>query len=458
MGPRTFVWESNLNHATPDVFAWHARPGAFERFNPSWRPVRVTHDPHSIRDGAAIALSLPLLGPVAIPWSLRHRDYREGEQFCDEQVSGPFRSWRHIHSFVAQGPSSCLMRDSIQFELPCGTSFATPLFLRELKRLFHFRHSVLKSDLDLHSRFKDLPRKTILVSGSSGFIGTALCGFLSTGGHSVIRLVRRAAKNAGERSWDPERGELNPSVFDGVDVVIHLGGESLLAKRWTPEFKKRIVSSRVKSSSLLCHTISRLERKPEAVIMASATGFYGDTGGTAVDERSPMGSGFLAHTCKEWEESAVSTLNDATRLVLLRIGTVLNPKGGALKQMLPVFKVGGGGPLGNGKQFVSWIALQDLLGIIEHAIFTQNAHGPINAVSPNSVSSREFAKTLGRALRRPAFISTPAPLMRAMFGEVADEILLSSSRVVPTKILESGYVFQFPSLIDALRFECGMPE
>lgn len=418
--------------------------------------MRVTKEPGSIQDGASITLALPLLGPLKIPWLLIHRDYRESEQFCDEQVSGPFRSWKHTHSFIPLGPSSCLMRDSILFELPRGTSFLAPLFERELRRLFYFRHAVLKNDLSLHSRFKSTARKTILISGSSGFIGTALCAFLSTAGHTVIRLVRAAPSAANERSWDPERGELDPAVFDGVDVVIHLGGEGLLSKRWTAEFKERIVSSRVKSSFLLCHAISNLPRKPEVVLMASATGFYGDTGDTITDELSPAGSGFLAETSHAWELSASRALNDTTRLVSLRIGTVLNPRGGALKEMLPVFKLGAGGPLGSGKQFVSWIALQDLLGIIEHSIFTQSVRGPINVVAPEPVRNREFAIALGRALRRPAFIPTPAPLLRLMFGEVADAALLSSCRVVPTKALESGYVFQFADLLDAIRFECGI--
>jgi uncharacterized protein (TIGR01777 family) len=190
--------------------------------------------------------------------------------------------------------------------------------------------------------------------------------------------------------------------------------------------------------------------------MASAIGFYGDTGDTTADELSSVGSGFLAETCHAWELSASQALKDATRLVSLRIGTVLNPRGGALKEMLPVFKLGAGGPLGSGKQFVSWIALQDLLGIIEHSIFTESVRGPINAVAPEPVRNGEFAIALGQALRRPAFIPTPAHLLRIMFGEVADAALLSSCRVTPKKALESGYVFQLPDLLDAIRFECGI--
>jgi uncharacterized protein (TIGR01777 family) len=347
------------------------------------------------------------------------------------------------------------MRDEIHFRLPYGMGFAKPLVLRELTRLFRYRHMILKNDVALHARFKDAPRKTILVSGSSGFIGSALCAFLSTAGHTVLRLVRRPPPGPHERSWDPEGGSIDPSVFEGVDVLIHLGGESIVGHRWTPEYKRRILESRTKSSALLCKTIAQLERKPEVVIMASAIGYYGDTGDTVVDESSPAGRGFLADTCKAWEASADDNLKGATRLVHIRIGTVLNAAGGALKQMLPIFKLGAGGVLGSGRQYMSWIALQDLLGIFEHSIYTPSMRGPCNAVAPEPVTNREFTKTLGKVLHRFTIAATPAAALRLVFGEVADAILLSSSRVIPRALLESGYQYTLPNLEDALRCECG---
>jgi uncharacterized protein (TIGR01777 family) len=276
------------------------------------------------------------------------------------------------------------------------------------------------------------------VSGSSGFVGSALCAFLSTAGHNVIRLVRRPSQSSTERSWNPDSQTLDPSVFDGVDALIHLGGESLVGHRWTPEYKRRIVESRTQSSALLCKTIANLERKPEVVIMASAIGYYGDTGETLVDEISPVGSGFLADTCNEWEASARDNLHEATRLVHLRIGTVLNAAGGALKQMLPIFKLGAGGVLGSGRQYMSWIALQDLLGIFEHAIYTPSMQGAFNAVATEPVTNREFTKTLGKVLHRPTIAPTPAFVLRLAFGEMADAVLLASSRVSPRALVESG--------------------
>jgi uncharacterized protein (TIGR01777 family) len=347
------------------------------------------------------------------------------------------------------------MRDEIHFTMPYGMGVGKFFVSRELSRLFRYRHIILESDMKLHARFNDSPRKTILVSGSSGFIGSALCAFLSTAGHKVIRLVRRPSQSPTERSWDPESQTLNPSVFDGVDVLIHLGGESLVGHRWSAEYKRRIVESRTQSSTLLCKTIAQLHLKPEVVIMASAIGYYGDTGETLVDERSPVGTGFLADTCKAWEASAHDNLHDVTRLVHIRIGTVLNAAGGALKQMLPIFKLGAGGVLGSGRQYMSWIALQDLLGIFEHAIYTPSMRGAVNAVAPEPVTNRDFTKTLGKVLHRPTIAPAPAFALRVAFGEMADAVLLGSSRIAPRALIESGYTYTLPYLEAALRCECG---
>ncbi len=455
MAAPTFSFESVLEHSPHDSFAWHTRPGAFERFNPPWRPVRIIEAPTALTDGSTVHIKVPLLGNLGLPWRLIHTNYREGSQFCDEQVRGPFRSWKHMHRFIPEGESSCRMRDEVFFSPPYGIGLLTPLITRELTRLFHYRHMVLRNDLDLHARWREMPRKTILISGSSGFIGSALVAFLSTAGHTVLRLVRHEPRTTRERSWDPARGVLAPTVFDGVDAVIHVGGESVVGQRWTPEYKQKIVESRVASSQLLCRTISQLPRKPEVAIMASAIGFYGDTRDTLVDESSPAGAGFLAQTSVAWEESARQALNDATRLVHIRIGTVLNCGGGALKKMLPAFKLGMGGVLGSGAQYMSWIALQDLLGVFEHAIYTTTLRGPVNAVSPNPVTNREFTKTLGHLLHRPTIMAMPASILRVMFGEVADEALLASCRVAPKALEESGYRFVLPQLSQALRFECG---
>jgi uncharacterized protein (TIGR01777 family) len=453
---RSFIWESTLPHSAPDVFAWHTRAGAFERLNPPWRPVSIASSDASIKDGATISLRLPLVGPIGIPWTLKHTDYRENEQFCDEQVSGPFRSWRHIHRFIPITDSSCIMRDEISYTLPTLSDLADPFIRAELTRLFSFRHKILASDLALHARFARASRKTVLITGSSGFIGSALSAFLQTAGHSAIRLVRRTAQGPHERTWNPARGELSPGVFDGVDAVIHLGGENLLAHRWNPEFKNLILKSRVQSTELLCSTIANLAHKPEVVITASATGFYGDTKTTRGDESSPKGVGFLAETCCAWETASTQALAGATRLVHLRIGTVLNPRGGALGKMLLPFTLGVGGPLGSGDQYISWISLQDLLGLLEYSLMTPTMEGACNATTPHPITNKEFAKALGAALHRPTILPIPAPVLKALLGEVADALLLSSSRVVSSVLEKRGYVFTNPTIESALTFELGL--
>ncbi len=454
--PRTFSWQSSIPVSVHDLFEWHTRPGAFSRLNPPWRPVSIITSSDSIREGAQVSIKLPLLGPLGLRWDLTHTKYVAGEEFCDEQVRGPFRSWKHTHSFRAQGPQSSLMIDQIEYQLPRGASMLDCLMTRELRRLFGFRHAVLKADTMLHDRFKTLPRKKVLIAGASGFVGSRLSAFLTTGGHSVIKLVRRPPKSADEREWRPEKGELNPEVFDGVDVVINLSGASIAERRWTQDSKVEIEQSRVRTTALLAQTLAALPTPPAVVIMASATGFYGDTGNSVADENTPRGTGFLATVCERWEAAAKALESSKSRLVTLRIGTVLNAGGGALKKLLPPFLLGVGGTLGRGTQYMSWIALEDLLGIIEHIIYKEELRGAVNAVAPEPCTNKEFTKTLGQALSRPTCMAVPEFVLRAVVGEMAEAALLSSSRVAPKALLESGYSYLLPQLGAALTFECGL--
>jgi uncharacterized protein (TIGR01777 family) len=298
-----------------------------------------------------------------------------------------------------------------------------------------------------------MPRKRILVAGSSGFVGSALVPFLSAAGHEVFRLVRREPDSPDERFWNPDGADLSPEVFKGIDVVIHLGGEGIASGSWTEARKTQLRSSRINSTTLLALTIASLMEKPQTVIVASGAGFYGDTGVTAPDETIPAGSGFLAELAAEWEQAAQPIADAGVRLVNLRIGAVLNSRGGALKKMLPAFRLGLGGTLGSGKQRMGWIALQDLLGLIEHSIFTESLSGPLNAVAPEVITNREFTKALGRRLRRPTIFPVPAPLLRLIFGELADAALLANSATSARKAIASGYSFLFPEIDEALRFE-----
>ncbi len=292
----------------------------------------------------------------------------------------------------------------------------------------------------------------VLVTGASGFVGSALVPFLAGEGHFVVRLVRTApAPGRGDVVWDPARGVIDLDAIEGLDAAIHLAGASIAASRWTPEAKRRIRESRVGGTRMLCDSFARLVRPPKTLVCASAVGYYGDGGHAVLREDSPPGAGFLAQVCRDWEAAPELAKRKGIRVVQLRIGMVLSARGGALAQMLPIFRAGLGGRVGSGEQYVSWIALDDLVGAVDHAVRTESLEGPVNAVAPNPVTNREFAQMLGRVLGRPAVVPAPAFAVRLVLGEMADELLLASARVVPDRLLLSGYKFRYPELGGALR-------
>ncbi len=276
----------------------------------------------------------------------------------------------------------------------------------------------------------------IMISGSSGLIGTALRESLQQDGHAVIALPR---------SFEA------PLDFSGVDAVVHLGGEPIANGRWNDKKKKRIEDSRVKGTTQLAKQIAQSDNKPSVFICASAIGYYGDRSDDALDEASAPGNGFLPDVCKKWEAASESARNARIRTVQLRTGIVLSDKGGALAKMLTPFKLGGGGMLGNGDQYMSWISLEDEVEIICYLIEHRENHGVFNLVSPNPVTNREFTKTLGAVLKRPTILPMPAFAARIIFGEMSDALLLSSTRVYPNKLLKAGYEFKHPTLEKALR-------
>jgi uncharacterized protein len=293
-----------------------------------------------------------------------------------------------------------------------------------------------------------MPR--ILISGVSGLIGSALVPFLESHVYEVTRLVRNQPRSSTELQWDPMQ-PIPPALVSGFDAVIHLSGENV-AGRWTTAKKRRIRESRVISTRNLSQAITVAARKPQIFVCASAIGYYGTRGDEILAEESAPGSGFLAGVCHEWEEATSPTLDAGIRTVNLRIGIVLSEFGGALKQMLLPFRLGLGGPIGNGRQWWSWIHLDDLVAAVWHILqnSTDGLSGPVNLVSPNPVTNAEFTQTLARALHRPALLPVPAFVARLAFGELANEGLLASARVKPEKLLPSGFNFQFPELGEAL--------
>ncbi|MEM6655513.1 MAG: TIGR01777 family oxidoreductase [Planctomycetota bacterium] len=294
--------------------------------------------------------------------------------------------------------------------------------------------------------------ETVAVSGASGLVGTALCESLEASGRAVKRLVRRpVADPTREIRWQPAAGEIDADGLRGVDAVVHLSGENVAGGRWTAARKRAIVDSRVDSTRLLCKTIAALPDKPRVLVSASAIGIYGNRPDESVDEESPAGEGFLAHTTALWEAETRYAYEAGIRVVQMRIGMVLSPDGGALAKLLPLFRLCLGGRLGDGKQVVSWISLPDLVRAFEHAIANESLHGAVNGVAPGAVTNAEFTKVLASVLGRCESIPAPAFALRLMVGEMASEVLLSGARVEPKRLVDSGFAFDTPTLEPALR-------
>lgn len=281
-------------------------------------------------------------------------------------------------------------------------------------------------------------------------MGSALLPELEGAGHEVVRLTRSEPPPEGALSWDPSADRLDASRLEGVDAAVHLAGESIMG-RWTPDKKSRIRDSRVQGTHLLARTLAGLRQKPRVMVCASAVGYYGNRGDEVLREDSSMGYGFLPQVVREWERAADPARTAGIRVVHLRFGVVLSPEGGALGTTLPIFKLGGGGKVGSGRQWWSWVAVDDVIGSILHALDTDSLNGSVNVGSPNPHTNTEYTKVLGRVLGRPTIFPLPAPAARVMLGQVADELLLASARMEPAKLKDTGYQFRHPELEGALR-------
>jgi len=294
----------------------------------------------------------------------------------------------------------------------------------------------------------------ICMTGASGLVGSATTQLLKSQGHQVHALVRREAQQS-EIHWDPDRDRIDLEGLAGAEAVIHLAGENVAKGRWTEEKKARIRHSRVHGTRFLTRSLLELEQPPQVMICASAIGFYGNRGDEVLNEMSASGTGFLAEVCREWEQASEEAKEAGIRVVRLRIGVVLSRKGGALAKMLLPFQLGLGGRVGNGQQYWSWISLADLTSAIAHVLTNQEIHGAVNAVAPQPLRNCEFTKVLGSVLKRPTIFPMPAFAARLVLGEMAEDLLLSSTQVIPTRLQESGFTFKHPDLESALRAELG---
>ncbi len=291
----------------------------------------------------------------------------------------------------------------------------------------------------------------VLVSGSTGLIGTALVPALEERGHRVVRLTRSGGGGQDSVRWDPMNGTIEGDRLEGIDAVVHLAGESIASGRWTAQKKARILESRKQGTRLVAGAIAGLRTPPRVMVSTSAIGYYGDRGNELLRETSPPGDLFLSRVCVEWESAADPAREAGIRVVHPRIGIVLSAKGGAFKQTLPIFKLGLGGKVGSGKQYWSWVSLDDVVGAMIHAIDDDSLEGPVNVVAPDAPTNAEYTKVLGRVLNRPTIFPLPAPAAKLMLGEVADELLLPSTRVEPARLKETGYDYRHPELEGTFR-------
>src|SRR6267143_1199458 len=290
----------------------------------------------------------------------------------------------------------------------------------------------------------------ILVAGASGLVGSALIPALEADGTEITRLVRSSPK-ANEIEWHPNHEQIDAARLEGFDAIINLAGENIAEGRWTDEKKRKIRDSRLNGTHLLSEATAKLATKPRVFLCASATGFYGDRDDEMLDETSGSGRGFLATVCREWEGATEPAAKAGVRVVNLRLGPILAREGGMLGKMLTPFKMGMGGKVGSGKQYISWVAIDDVVGAIQLALVNESIHGPLNVVSPNPVTNEVFTRTLGEVLSRPTVMSIPAFAARLAFGEMADEMLLVSQRVIPKKLNDAGFEFEHPELEGAFR-------
>lgn len=439
---------SEVDAPREEVFAWHTRPGAISRLTPPWLPVKVVSEAGDLRNGRAV-LSMAGLWD----WVAQHQPeaYREPGAFADELASAPLGlvHWRHTHTFNEAGPGRTEVVDKLETNVP---AFA-------VREMFAYRQRQLADDLRAHSWASHLRPgpMTVAVTGSSGSIGSALTAFLTSGGHRVVRLVRRPGRGPDERQWDTEHPA--PDLLDGVDAVVHLAGKPILG-RFSDDHKMGLLASRVGPTRRLAEVAAGAKAAgngPATFVSASAVGYYGpDRGDEVLTEDSERGDGFLADLVGQWEAATAPARDGGLRVVRVRTGIVQTPRGGMLHVLYPVYWAGLGGRLGDGHQWSSWVGIDDLVDIYLRAIVDPAISGAVNAVAPRAVTNSEYATTLARVLGRPALFAVPGWAPKLVVGEEgAREFVLAGQNVKPAALQAAGHQFRHPDLGTALRHLLG---
>lgn len=427
------------------AWAWHARPASVDRLALPWEDSVVEEWPTGLEVGTRV-VKRSARKPDELRVKVRTA-VDPGRSYREEQAEGPYASWSQTRTFHPSPDGTCELEDAVEYE--CHTLADEARASVRVRREVAWRHRLLKSDLSLAAA-KAAPR-VFAVTGASGLVGSALVPFLEALGHTVRPVQRR-----------PDNGVV-PDALDGAWAVVHLAGAGVADARWTAERKKLLSSSRVDFTAGLVRAMGSVSQRPQVLVSGSAIGVYGHRRDEVLSEQSPPGpggsegAGFLAGLCVDWEAAGLEARSIGARVVLLRTGIVLSPRGGMLARLLPVYKLGAGGPTGPGTAWLSWISIEDELRAIHEALFREELQGPLNAVTPNPVTGIEFAHLLGRVLARPAMMPLPAFALRMMFGEMADGALLASQRVRPEVLEGLGFSWEHPGLEVALRALLGRP-
>ncbi|MEO6068063.1 MAG: TIGR01777 family oxidoreductase [Gemmatimonadales bacterium] len=449
----TYTRSIELDSPRPAVWDWHLRPGALERLTPPFESSEVISS-GGVADGARVVVRAGVMPGVDSVWTMEHYDVVAPEHFRDRMLRGPFDRWDHLHRFEPLGPARTRATDEISWSLPLGAigALGDGRVRARIARMFTYRHATLAADLAEQARAEGRTLR-VAITGASGLLGRQLAAFLRTGGHQVVPLVRGMPKE-GEISWDPA-GNWDASALDGYDAVIHLAGEPIAGGRWTVARKARIRTSRVEGTHGLVAALAKLARPPRTLISASAMGIYGDRGDELLTEASTTGADFLAEVTRGWESAAKPLGERGTRLVHLRFGVLLSPSGGALAKMLPPMLAGAGGRLGSGKQWMSWLGLDDAIYLVHRALLDDRYRGAINAVTPTPHTNADFTAVLGQVLGRPTYLPVPALVLKLLFGEMARSTILASQRLVPARLQTLGFEWRYPELEGTLRHLLG---
>lgn len=446
----THTFTARVPFARDEVWRWFTRPGALHRLAPPWMTMQPLREAENVRDGEAVLV--PRLLTATVPgtrWVASHQPhgYREGERFVDVCTSEPYATataWRHEHGFVDH-PDGTEVRDRLTSRLP----------KRILRPVFDYRAAQLRADLAAHARYPG-QSLTVAMTGASGLVGTALSAFLSTGGHRVIRLTRSDPATDGpqeERRWNPERPD--PAILEGVDAVVHLAGASI-AGRFTPAHMAAIRDSRIEPTRRLAEAAAT-QGDPKVFVSASAIGYYGaDHGDELLEESAPSGDDFLASVVRDWEAATAPAAEGGLRTVNVRTGIVQSMRAGVLALLKPVYESFLGGRLGDGQQWMSWIALDDLVEVYQRALLDPALVGPVNAVAPDAVRNQDYSRQLAASVHRPNLLPVPAFGPRLLLGDRgARELAFASQRVVPGALVGVDHSFRFADLRVALDHELG---